>query len=335
MTTMPFCDVALPRRWLFGAMARAGALAFAGPLASPLARGAAAGRWNPDFEDPRDNLRAYVKMSTSLDPKEVVYGHFSGHVYALVPERPLRPILRLEGFGLGRTLPQPDGSFRALWKEVGYYKDLATGRILESWDNPLGDRTEVLHINNPVVNSTLAPSFRAPGAPQPGPGREIVFGNHSRAADPSAPFVLPWFVNGDTVSVWLDVAAVVPNPLPPAQWPRESTGPTIRIAEQFLLTGRLADLRDPAHSSVPTTGAWNRFGPWLPWMLMGGQPGELFYRAMTRRPTGIDDLPADIVEYTRRRYPQFLVPDVDANRPNESSWEVYKRTRKPAPARGA
>lgn len=67
---------------------------------------------------------------------------------------------------------------------------------------------------------------------------------------------------------------------------------------------------------------------------MGGQPGELFYCAITRRPRGLDDLPADIVEYTRRRFPEFLEPDVDANCRNESSREVFERTRKPAPRKG-
>jgi hypothetical protein len=66
-------------------------------------------------------------------------------------------------------------------------------------------------------------------------------------------------------------------------------------------------------------------------MLMGGQPGQLFYRGVTQKLAHIDEVPAPLRAYTARHYPQFLIQPTDFNVPMESSWDVFMRERKPAP----
>jgi hypothetical protein len=79
---------------------------------------------------------------------------------------------------------------------------------------------------------------------------KVQYDGYRHPDDPTDPFILPWFRAADSISLWMDVSAVLPNPMSPALWPRESSGPTIRIAEQALYTAKAADLFNPKLTSV-------------------------------------------------------------------------------------
>jgi hypothetical protein len=96
-----------------------------------------------------------------------------------------------------------------------------------------------------------------------------------------------------------------------------------------MLTGSLRQALDPAVTRVDATGSWTRVGPYLPWMLMGPSEGHLLYRSATRKISGPEALPKDLVAYTHSRYPAFLEFPDDWSTPIESSWEVFKREYKP------
>jgi hypothetical protein len=64
-------------------------------------------------------------------------------------------------------------------------------------------------------------------------------------------------------------------------------------------------------------------------MMMGQAPGHLFYRSATRKISGPEALPANLLAYAREKYPAFLEFPTDWKTPMESSWEVYKQTHKP------
>jgi Protein of unknown function (DUF1838) len=116
-----------------------------------------------DFDplSPTENLNAYIRLTRSLDPGASTVGWFGGRVFSVIGDRQIvKPLFDVEGFGIGRTEPQSDGSYRCLWREVGYYKDLASGRIMENWRNPMLDEdVDVYPINNDPVNAILKPEF--------------------------------------------------------------------------------------------------------------------------------------------------------------------------------
>jgi hypothetical protein len=66
-------------------------------------------------------------------------------------------------------------------------------------------------------------------------------------------------------------------------------------------------------------------------MLMGRTPGQLVYRAFTKKVKRVEDLPTRLRTYAERNYAEFLKPptEEDYKRPPESSWEVFKEKRKP------
>ncbi len=325
-------DSPLDRRTFLGGALAAGAATFGAAPAFAAPKEAApkvARRKAIDFADPRQNLDAYVKLTSNIAGEPVV-GWYSGHVFGVVDDQILKPLFALEGFGVGQSVRQPDGTYKSSWKEVGYYKDVATNRILERWRNPYNDADcEVMHIHNRAVNSILAPAFPKLEFLGTTGDMKLEFPNYTRAGDPSLPFVLPWIVNGDTVSVWMDFRGRVKNLLDPAKWKRESTGPYIRVSEFFQNVGSLALLEDPDVTDVPATGAWNRLAPWLPWMLMGTSPGHLYYRCTTKKLKRFEELPPDVLAYTQKRYPEFLDYVTPWKLPNESTWEVYARERQP------
>ena len=99
-----------------------------------------------DWSDPNDNLEAYVKLSNSLKDGDWVHGWYSGLVFGMFPNQTPDALFGLEGFGPGYTVRQDNGSYASYWKEVGFYKDLKTNQIIETWKNPYtGETNRVMH----------------------------------------------------------------------------------------------------------------------------------------------------------------------------------------------
>lgn len=294
-----------------------------GPAAAAQARGDIF-----DFSRAEHNLEAYIKIIGDLVGKPVI-GMFNGHVFAVRDDRKLEAMFGFQGFGTGRYERQNDGTFHQMWHEIGVYRDLVSGRILQEWKNPLsGETVEVLDVQNDPVNmvlSTTLPDF--PSIPD----LDFAFGNYGHDKE----FILPWFLNrsGNTASVSYDVHGVLPNRLDPKIWPRESTGRLARVSEMFQYTVPLNELMDPERSQVSYTGGWQRVAGWLPWMLMDGAPGHLMYRAVTFKLASLDELPADLRKYAEDNYPQFLTAPTQWTNETISSFDVYKKLRKPQPPR--
>ena len=115
-----------------------------------------------DWMNPMDNLEAYFKLTNSLKDRDWVHGWYSGLVFGMLPNNTPDALFGLEGFGLGYTVRQENGAFASFWKEVGFYKDLRTNEIIETWDNPYtGETNKVMHIHNRMVKGVFGPNFRS------------------------------------------------------------------------------------------------------------------------------------------------------------------------------
>lgn len=315
------------RRWLLKVAAGAVPTAILSttlsvPAAHALGAPSVSGSPPPGFDplSPKDNLEAFIRMTKSLDPSDVTVGWFGGRVFSVIGDQEIiRPLFDVEGFGIGRTLPQPDGSYRSLWREVGYYKDLASGEIMETWANPLldGEVVETYPINNDPVNSHLRPEFR------------LGFGATRDEHTETVKFVMPWHFLGVHAMAAFDVNLQWRSPLDPKVWRRESPGERVRVSEYQQWRVDARELADRSLPSLKPYGSWNRIGAWLPWMLMGQRPGHLFYRSHTLKLDRVEDLPEHVLEYTAKRFPQYLAPPEKWVEPNVSSYEMYARDRKP------
>jgi hypothetical protein len=78
----------------------------------------------------------------------------------------------------------------------------------------------------------------------------------------------------------------------------------------------------PRHHSI----TWSRVSGWLPWMKMGDRNGIVYTTTVGARATSLADLPEPLRSLVQTRYPQYAAPPpLDDSRPNETSWEVFKK----------
>lgn len=275
-----------------------------------------------DFTDPAQNLNTYIRVQGNVDPNAISVGYYSGVLYSVVGDwKQTVPIIGISGIGVRRIEPQPENKYRVFNRELAFYSDLKTGEFIDAWTNPLIDEmVEVLPIQNMTVNAEVAPILEFD-----------MEGTILRR-----PFTPPWeILNGSAFSLF-EVHTEVKSELQPDEWPRESSGPRMRISEMFHRHCRVADLNNKEMTSVPYVGTWMRIAPYLPWMLMGQAEGHLFYRCSMHKFSRVEDLPKNFLAKAEREYPEFLAPPKPESwgTPNNSSFNVYKEKRSPMASKG-
>ncbi len=250
-----------------------------------------------NLSDPNDSMLAFVKMRGSLDPEEETVFWWYGTLFAQVPGSQPQPLMRFEGYNVSRQVPQDDGSFEHLTREVTYYQDLKTGDIMETWENPFtGQTNTIMQVHNDPVNGKFGPRD---------------FG---------------WIETGDKLQLLVNVPLRYPNALQPDEWPEESTGEWYLASEHFGFFADREAILDPNVKSAPAQNSWFRTGPWLPWMKMGQRPGGLIYSGSGRKLMGgIGELPKSVYDYTQANFPTYLTAPTSFERPNETSWNKYKK----------
>ena len=279
---------------------------------------------NLDFSKPDDNLTAWVKLVSSLEDGKETCGFFSGTQYSVIGKHEvLKPLFRIQGFGMSRVTRLPDGRYQNLHREVVYYLDLEKDEILETWHNPFTDETvAVFDTHNDPVNSHYATSFKQTFGTKESGFETVEF-----------PFVLPWEVFGDRAVVSFAVNTRWPTPLPEKQWPREHFGPWYRTSEYFQIHASLSELNDPDVKKASYTGAWQKIAPWHPWMLMDDAEGGILGITNVFSLSGTHELPRHVREYTERNYPKYLHAPEEWSEPNMTTWETFAKERKPAPSK--
>jgi hypothetical protein len=251
-----------------------------------------------DLTDPKVSNDAFVRMRADTSGKDA-YADWHTTVFIVEPGKRAVPVMRLDGFNVGRAIRRDDGSYQWLSREVAYYRDLKTGAIIDKWQNPVtGQMNDVLQVINDPVNSVFTPA---------------------RA--------MPWRVKGDDVFLTFDVPLAYPNALQPADYPEESSGPMYFATESFMFFAKMADFKNEKLTSVPSTYSWARTGPWLPWMKMGQRPGYVLYTGQGKKLGSAAELDPVVREYTEKNHPDFMKAPATLVTPNETSWTYYRKVR--------
>lgn len=277
-----------------------------------------------DFKDPKWNRDTYARIDADLNPAKEKCGWLKGKAFGVRENEKIRPLFNVEGFSFVRMKRLDDGSWRRMLREIVFYRDLETGKLLDHWHNPYTDETvRVVPIANDPFNFTIS-EF------QPEPPS---YGGLNTEKPPRRPFLMDWSEgpNG-TLVLNNGVDLYYPSALQPDKWPRESSGPMNRVSEQFIYVVKKADVLNPTLTHLPHIGSWSRITPWLPWMLMGQAPGNLsYFTTFATLPGGIRDLPQDLVAAARAMDEKWLHSPTEDYGPSLSSLENYAREQKPAP----
>ena len=307
-----------------GGLAAGGALlAGCSPAGGP--QSAATPRVPVDLKDPAQSLAAFIKLTGNLDPTKETPGWFGGTVFGDTRrDRPLKPLIGIQGFGVVRTEKQDDGSFRVFNRECAFYTDLQTGKFIDQWKNPYtGEMCDVKPIHNATVNAHLVVSEKV------GTAIEMDFDGTLM----EVPLPLGWETFGDKLLSTFEVHTGFPSELTPEKWPRESAGSFLRIAEIFQRVASLADLENPDLTSADFSGTWTRVGPWLPWMRQGQAEGSLLFRTFMTKLESADQLPPDLKAIITERLPDYFQapPPESWGSKNDSSFSVYAKENEPLP----
>lgn len=276
-----------------------------------------------DFKDPKWNRDTFARMDGDLDPAKEKLGWLKGTAYGVRDNEKVRPLFAVEGFSLVRIKRLPDGNWRRMLREIVFYRDLETGKILETWRNPYtNEDVRVVPIANDPFNYTIADTVGAPPS----------YGGLQTVQVAPKPYLLDWSDGPDgTLICRTGIDMIYPSALQPDKWPRESAGSMNRVSEHFIFTVKRKDVENPAMTHVPAIGAWSRITPWLPWMLMGQAPGNISYFTNFATLHSLADLPADLVAAARAKDEKWLHAPTEDYGPSLSSLENYAREQTPAP----
>ncbi len=277
-----------------------------------------------DFMDPIWNRDTYARIDGDVDPTKEKCGWLRGKAFGVRDNEKIRPLFIAEGFSFTRIKRLEDGSWRRLLREIVFYRDIETGKILETWNNPYTNETvRVVPIANDPFNFTIADHFQDPPS----------YGGLQTEKRPRRPYLQDWQEgpNG-TLILSTDIDMIYPNAMQPDKWPRESSGVMNRVSEHFIYTVERKDVENPNLTHIPHYGAWTRITPWLPWMLMGQAPGHItYFTSFQTMPNGEKDLPQDLVAAARAMDEKWLHAPTEDYGPSLSSLENYARQQKPAP----
>jgi len=134
------------------------------------------------YHDPLWNRDTYAKLQGNLDFEQQKIGWYSGKVYGVRDGEPLRELFGMEGFSVCRLKRLEDGSWRKLLREVGFYRDLNTGKLMDTWENTYtGETVRVVPIANDPFNFTISQYYPQPPS----------YGGLNPSEAPKIPFILP------------------------------------------------------------------------------------------------------------------------------------------------
>ena len=284
-----------------------------------------------DYDDPYDNLYAFGKAWSSYEEQAI--GAWHGLMYGRVGDKRMVPLFGFTGTGVLNCRIAENGDLQRRSRETGYFTDLETGEVLETWDNPwTGETVEVYHFYNDITTRRTGPEI--PIFLMGANDESSTLMNEGTVFPDSEgkyPFILPFkqFGDDDLMLAW-DYTHEYANPVTPDGWPKSSTGPVITPSEHFTMFVSKRELEDRSLPAARMRAGFSRQSQWWPWMGMGGTPyadGVLFGRMFSHKGLkGYGDVPRKVLDYIEKHAPEYLTLPEDGWEPTThriDTWKAY------------
>ena len=261
-----------------------------------------------NLADAEDALKATRKVQCSLQDGVPTVLSWSGKVYSHMQGVPDQHLFNTEAFSIRNCKTYSDETrgygFRIIAREIVLFLDPNTNEILRTWENPwTGEKLEVMHIANDPMS--------------------LPFPFYALSKDGKA-HEFEGTLLGDMVSITSEKVLFYENPLGgPYQ---DYVGGQYHAFELFQFFMPTEELLDASSDEVMTLSMSNaRVGPWMPWMRMGGRPGELIFQGAGRKVQSFEDLSERLKSEVRTNYARFENPPaLDDFRPMANSWVGFK-----------
>jgi len=289
---------------------------------------------NLDFSLPKDNLYAFGKLWGSY-AENPTFGGYQGVQFARVGTKRLMPLFGYVGFGNMQSRLNDDNSINIRGTEAGYFTDLKSGEIIDTWKNPWTNETvEVFPFINNFMRghlTELMPKFVMGNSSLDEP----TLMNEAEAdfSNETIPFILPWQQIGDQYLLTWEYSHEYTNPVTKEKWPRAHTSMIINPSEHFSFYTPVDIMNDRSIPSSPFHAGFMRTSPWWPWMRMGSNlpNGSLFGRMHSYQITGtIEDIPRVVLDRIVKDHPDLLEKQAGWGQTNpKGTWEAYSEEVEP------
>jgi hypothetical protein len=259
-----------------------------------------------DPKNTADALQLSRKIACSTVDGEAALYWWHGEVFSRRQGEADKHLFNVQGMNIRACQSAPEGGFNLVSRELLFYTDPATGAVLKTWTNPwTGQSVEVLHVANDPVNGKYRPN-----------GRD------------GKPYVWNGTISGAQWWQTTTVPLFYPNPLAGAY--QNEIGGAYHATEMFNFFGETSSLLDRKSTKAEKVSVgWVRISDWLPWMMMGGRDGALYFHTAGRRLAGLEELPEVLRTEIKKNYPEYAAPPpADDARPNMTSWKYYDAVKK-------
>ena len=238
-----------------------------------------------DYNDRNDAFRAFTKMRGALDDR-VIQGWVTGTRYAALDGRTV-PMYKLLAATFGRYVPLEDGNVLIRTIEVAYFTDLATGKLIDTWENPFTGKTVE------VPQTRLGPSkYRMTPA-------GILLSDIPRLApmDSEHKIMDPVVIGED---VWITEEIRIFGEIP-----GDEVQP-FRYNEVTTYQSTRQELDDPDTATAPTSIQYSSLNGFSEWSGMEGLNALNMGIGAGRKAPRIEDLPPYYLELTEKHHPDVL-----------------------------
>ena len=260
-----------------------------------------------DPSKPEDALTISRKIACTMTDGEPVTYWWHGEAYSRRMGEADIHLFDVQGMNVRSCVKASDGQgFNLVSRELLFYTDKETGKPLKTWRNPwTGEDVEVLHVANDPVNG----KFRA-------------------VTRSGQPYKWDGTISGGRWWQTTTVPLFYPNPLASAY--QKEIGGVYDATEMFNFFGDADSLLDhDAETAKEVTVGWVRMSDWLPWMMMSGRDGVIYFHTAGRKLGSWDELPKLIKDEIAKNYPDYVAPPpLDDSRPNMTSWKYYDAVKK-------
>lgn len=110
-----------------------------------------------DLTKPADIIEAEIRLGCSPDPNKPRISWMTGKIIGRRQGEPDRHLIDVQGYNARAcstvTDPKRGPGYRSVTREIMFYLDPVTGKIIDTWANPYtGETVEVIHMFNDPVN---------------------------------------------------------------------------------------------------------------------------------------------------------------------------------------
>ena len=194
----------------------------------------------------------------------------------------------VEGFSFNRMVRQDDGGLRQVMEECGFWKDPASGVLLDEWNNPLnGLPCRAGHFRS-KQDLTFSPDGKLLGA------------------DPLEGHITEPVISGPVLWISESLAGAIPAARKPDQDPLTYGGPLRSMLSLATFTTDADTILAKRPAFVPGTLHFQSSSGWYPWMRMGQAPGHISFELFGRKLETLDEIPDDLRRTLDERRAGFL-----------------------------